>query len=117
MLVETKKFAKTAFHAISFDRIPHALADRYPQTRERQAVGPQDDRVVFCVAPGSVPKSELEVLPVSKAFLFAKPKGGSGKGTGASLRGLPRILLVLSLTDPSHLFRRPVAFSLLPFCG
>jgi hypothetical protein len=33
------------------------------------------------------------------------------------LRGLPRILLVLSFTDPSHLFRRPVAFSLLPFCG
>jgi hypothetical protein len=33
------------------------------------------------------------------------------------LRSLPRILLVLSLADPSHLFRRPVAFSLLLFCG
>ena len=117
MLVETEKFAKTAFHTISFDRVPHALADRYPQTRELQVVGPQDDRVVFRVAPGSVPKCELEVSPVSNAFLFTKPERASGKGTGASLRSLRRILLVLSLTDPSHLFRRPVGFSLLPFCG
>ena len=117
MLVETKKFAKTAFHAISFDRVPHALADRYPQTRELQVVWPQDDGVMFRVAPGSITKSELEVLPVSNSFLFTKPEPASGKGTDASLRSLPRILLVLSLADPSHLFRRPVAFSLLPFCG
>jgi len=117
VLVETKKFAKTAFRAIAFDRVPHALADRYPQTRELQAVGPQDDRVVFRVAPSSVPKSDLKVLPVSNSFLFTKPERASGKRTDASLRGLRRILLVLSLTDPSHLFRRPVAFSLLPFCG
>jgi hypothetical protein len=115
--VQTKKLAKAAFHAIPFDRIPHAFADRNPQSGTLKVIGPQDYRVVFRVAPATMAKCKVKITPVSDALFFAKPEPTSEGSADASLRGLRGILLVLSLTDPSHAFRRPVAFSPLPFCG
>jgi hypothetical protein len=117
MLVQTKKLAKAAFHAIPLDRIPHAFADRNPETRTFEVIGSQDYRVVFRVAPAAIAKCKLKITPVSNALFLAKPELTSEGAADASLRGLRGILLVLSLTYPSHAFRRPVAFSPLPFCG